>query len=134
MNHEKGVQVGKWIDKALVIVLRGMEAQVNCGIQAMHMQALKGRVPNNQSQYFMQNTNNNLLSFAMGAPNLLNGIAPQQQNGQMDQVAQLIQLAKEDKAKDKPKSDIRIVKLEKNLSSLTDSVNTLVNSLTPPPA
>ena len=124
----------EYLKKALAIILRGMEAQVNCGIQAMHMQALKGRVPNNQSQYFMQNTNNNLLSMAMGAPNLINGVVPQQQNGQMDQVAQLIQLAKEDKAKDKPKSDIRIVKLEKNLSSLTDSVNTLVNSLTPPPA
>ena len=108
-----------------------MEAQVNCGIQAMHMQALKGRVPNNQSQYFMQNTNNNLLGFAMGAPNIIKGIAPQQPQ---DQVAQLIELAKAEKTKDKPKSDIRIVKLEKNLSSLTDSVNTLVKSLTPPPA
>ena len=85
----------EYLKKALAIILRGMEAQVNCGIQAMHMQALKGRVPNNQSQYFMQNTNNNLLSMAMGAPNLINGVVPQQQNGQMDQVAQLIQLAKE---------------------------------------
>ena len=107
-----------------------MEAQVNCGIQAMHMQALKGRVPNNQSQYFMQNTNNNLLGLAMSAPNLINGVAPQQPQ---DQVAQLIELAKAEKAKDKPKDNIRLVKLEKNLSSLSDSVKTLVTSLTPTP-
>ena len=132
MNHEKGVQVGKWIDKALVIVLRGMEAQVNCGIQAMHMQALKGRVPNNQAQYFMQNTNNNLLGLAMSAPNLINGVAPQQPQGSSE-IAQLIELAKADKAKDKPKDNISLVKLEKNLSSLTDNINTLVTRLTPTP-
>ena len=109
-----------------------MEAQVNCGIQAMHMQALKGRVPNNQSQYFMQNTNNNLLSMAMGAPNLINGVVPQQQQGSSE-IAQLIELAKTEKAKDKPKDNIRIVKLEKNLSSLTDSVNSLVTALNPTP-
>ena len=118
----------EYLKKALAIILRGMEAQVNCGIQAMHMQALKGRVPNNQSQYFMQNTNNNLLSMAMGAPNLINGVVPQQQNGQMDQVAQLIQLAKEEKTKT-AKPDIRIVKLEKNVSALVKSVEALAASV-----
>ena len=120
--------MNEYLEKALAIILRGMEAQVNCGIQAMHMQALKGRVPNNQSQYFMQNTNNNLLGMAMSAPNLLQGIAPQQQNGQVDQVAQLIQLAKEEKAKT-AKPDIRIVKLEKNVSALVKSVEALAASV-----
>lgn len=104
-----------------------MEAQVNCGITAMNMQALKGRVPNNQSQYFMQNSNNNLLGMAMNVPNIVNGTVAQQPQPQ-DQLAQIVELAKASQD-DKPKSDIRIVKLEKNFAALSKSIEAIADAL-----
>ena len=110
------------MEKILAIILRGMEAQTNCGIQAMQMQAIKGRMPNWQAQQFMTNNNQALLGFGLQAPNILNGTVPQQGNSEL---TQLIELAKTTSSKSGSKTDVK-------LDKLTASIQDLVTSLSPP--
>ena len=113
--------------KILAIILRGMEAQTNCGIQAMQMQAIKGRMPNWQAQQFMTNNNQALLGFGLQAPNILSGTMPAPQGN--NELAQLIELAKASDNKKSDKSDIRIVKLEKNFAALSKSIEAIADAL-----
>ena len=117
------------MDKILAIILRGMEAQTNCGIQAMQMQAIKGRIPNWQAQQFMANNSQSLLGFALQAPNLLNGTVPAQQGN--SELAQLIELAKT-QDKGSSKTDKKLGYLSNDIKSLTASVKSLVDELKPP--
>tara|TARA_R100001594_G_scaffold103988_1_gene138628 strand:+ start:583 stop:942 length:360 start_codon:yes stop_codon:yes gene_type:complete len=117
------------MDKILAIILRGMEAQTNCGIQAMQMQAIKGRIPNWQAQQFMTNNNQTLLGFGLQAPNLLNGTLPAQQGN--SELAQLIELAKT-QDKGSSKTDKKLGYLSNDIKSLTASVKSLVDELKPP--
>jgi len=115
--------------KILAIILRGMEAQTNCGIQAMQMQAIKGRMPNWQAQQFMANNNQTLLGFGLQAPNILNGTVPAQQGN--PELTQLVELLK---ASDKgsSKTDKKLGYLSNDVKSLTSSVKALVDSLNTP--
>tara|TARA_R100001230_G_C5640145_1_gene146424 strand:+ start:91 stop:450 length:360 start_codon:yes stop_codon:yes gene_type:complete len=119
------------MEKILAIILRGMEAQTNCGIQAMQMQAIKGRLPNWQAQQFMAQNNQQLLGFGTMAPNILNGTLPAQGQGNPE-LAQLIEIVK---ASDKgsSKSDKKLGYLSNDVKNLTASVKSLVDSLNPKP-
>ena len=115
------------IEKVLAIRLEALQAMQNCGIQAMQMQALKGRMPNWQAQQFMTNQGQELLGFGLQAPQILNGTMPQQQGN--NELAQLIELAKASDNKKSDKSDIRIVKLEKNFAALSKSIEAIADAL-----
>ena len=117
------------MEKILAIILRGMEAQTNCGIQAMQMQAIKGRMPNWQAQQFMTNQGQELLGFGLQAPQILNGTVPQQQGN--SELAQLIELAKT-QDRGSSRTDKRLGYLSNDIKSLTSSVKTLVDTITPP--
>ena len=116
-------------ERILAIILRGMEAQTNCGIQAMQMQALKGRMPNWQAQQFMTNQGQELLGFGLQAPQILTGTVPVQQGN--NELAQLIELAKT-QDKGSSKTDKKLGYLSNDIKSLTASVKTLVDTITPP--
>ena len=117
------------IEKVLAIRLRALESMQNCGIQAMQMQALKGRMPNWQAQQFMTNQGQELLGFGLQAPQILNGTVPQQQGN--SELAQLIELAKS-QDKGSSQTDRKIGYLSKDINSLTASVKSLVDELRPP--
>ena len=110
------------MDKILAIILRGFEAQATCGIQAMQMQAIKGRIPNWQAQQFMGNNNQALLGFGLQAPNLLNGTVPQQGNSEL---AQLVELAK---AKDS-KADDKVSRLDKKVYHMGNDIKAIAESV-----
>ena len=110
------------MDKILAIILRGFEAQANCGIQAMQMQAIKGRIPNWQAQQFMVKNNQALLGFGLQAPNLLNGTVPQQGNSEL---AQLVELAK---AKDS-KADDKVSRLDKKVYHMGNDIKAIAESV-----
>ncbi|QDP50660.1 MAG: hypothetical protein Unbinned1966contig1000_35 [Prokaryotic dsDNA virus sp.] len=116
--------------KILAIILRGMEAQTNCGIQAMQMQAIKGRMPNWQAQQFMTNNNQALLGFGTMAPNILNGTLPAQQGN--PELTQLVELLKSSD-KGSSKTDKKLGYLSNDIKNLTASVKALVDSQQPKP-
>ena len=122
--------MNEYLEKALAIMLRGLEAKNNIAIQAMNMQALKGRTPNWQSTQFMANNNQELLTMAMSAPNLLAGTMPQQQ-GNSD-LSKLIELAK---ASDNTtsKADKKLYHLSNDVKALTASVASIVAAIKPQP-
>ena len=117
------------IEKVLAIRLEALQAMQNCGIQAMQMQALKGRMPNWQAQQFMTNQGQELLGFGLQAPQILNGTVPQQQGN--NELAQLIELAKT-QDKGSSKTDKKLGYLSNDIKSLTSSVKTLVDTINPP--
>ena len=117
------------MEKVLAIILQGMQAQTNCGIQAMQMQAIKGRIPSWQAQQFMTNNSQSLLGFALQAPNLLNGTVPAQQGN--SELAQLIELAKT-QDKGSSRTDKKLGYLSNDVKNLTTSVKALVDAINPP--
>ena len=117
------------IEKVLAIRLEALQAMQNCGIQAMQMQALKGRMPNWQAHQFMTNQGQELLGFGLQAPQILNGTMPQQQGN--NELAQLIELAKT-QDKGSSKTDKKLGYLSNDIKSLTSSVKTLVDTINPP--
>lgn len=117
------------IEKVLAIRLEALRAMQNCGIQAMQMQALKGRIPSWQAQQFMTNQGQELLGFGLQAPQILNGTVPVQQGN--NELAQLIELAKT-QDKGSSKTDKKLGYLSNDIKSLTSSVKSLVDELRPP--
>tara|TARA_X000001382_G_scaffold114026_2_gene92109 strand:+ start:6300 stop:6668 length:369 start_codon:yes stop_codon:yes gene_type:complete len=122
--------MNEYLKKALAIMLSGLEAKNNIAIQAMNMQALKGRTPNWQSTQFMANNNQELLQISMAAPNLLNGTVPQQQGN--SELSQLIELAKASDTTTN-KSDKKLYHLSNDVKALTASVKSIVDALKPQP-
>ena len=129
VNKQKENVMNDIIEKVLAIRLRALESMQNCGIQAMQMQALKGRMPNWQAQQFMTNQGQELLGFGLQAPQILNGTMPQQQGN--NELAQLIELAKT-QDKGSSKTDKKLGYLSNDIKSLTSSVKTLVDTINPP--
>lgn len=122
--------MNEYLKKALAIMLSGLEAKNNIAIQAMNMQALKGRTPNWQSTQFMANNNQELLQVSMAAPNLLNGTVPQQQGN--SELSQLIELAKASDTTTS-KADKKLYHLSNDVKALTASVKSIVDALNPQP-